>query len=100
MNELKREWDDWLDTRPECVQKLVKEFPPNTEIMLEDDKYYLVGYLEDDTLIISKHSPKYEYDLATDDNNREYICAEHLREKIAGRPTFTYKFGGKNDGEQ
>ena len=73
----------WIASRPECVQKLAQEFPLGTLITDENEtRYFLIGYTEDDRLIISPVDPHEDYDRARDE--RSYICAEHLR---AQRPS-------------
>ncbi|HEX4605380.1 MAG TPA: hypothetical protein VH724_15375, partial [Candidatus Angelobacter sp.] len=67
-----------IKSRPACVQALAKEFPLNTSFQIEDgDKWYLVGYTEDDKLIVSRFDPFKEYTRAMED--RSYICASHIR---------------------
>lgn len=74
--------EKWIKSRPECVRKLVEEFPPNTAVDMPDGKrYYLVGYTEGDELILSAINPyrggdAYEKALA----DSITICAQHLRD--------------------
>lgn len=72
-------WKEWIATRPECVQKLAAEFPPGTKIIFEGDGTiaFIIGYNEDDSLIITKVDPSRDYQKALE--ARRYICAEHLR---------------------
>ena len=74
------EWDAWLETRPASVQQLAREFPLHTQVRIDGQLYYLLGYTECDSLIVSKISPylAYEQALAT----QEYICAAHVREGV------------------
>jgi hypothetical protein len=71
-------FEEWLLTRPECVQKLAAEFPPMTEIVLDDVTYRVMGYTEDDELLITDRDPREEYDLAK--SERKILCAKHVRE--------------------
>lgn len=73
----------WLKTRPECVQKLAKEFPLNITVQLKGKLLYMVGYNEKDTLIMSEINPSEDYEGAIE--HRVYICAEHLREARLAR---------------
>ncbi len=67
----------WLATQPKRVKQLAKEFPPGTEFAVDETRYYVIGYQEPDTLIISKHNPALDYQAATRD--KQMIHAEHLR---------------------
>lgn len=67
----------WLATRPESVRKLAAEFPLGTTFLIKGERFYLLGYNENDMIIISKINPHEEYDEAL--ANKEYVCAEHVR---------------------
>lgn len=68
----------WLASRPESVQKLAAEFPGGTVIMFDGVSHHILGYTEDDTLILSPVNPGVDYDSAM--SNRVYLCAQHLRD--------------------
>lgn len=68
---------DWLSTRPPCVQALCREFPIGDKIIIEGTPHHIIGYTEDDKLIISAFDPKDDYDKAV--HERLYVCAEHCR---------------------
>jgi hypothetical protein len=68
---------DWLKTRPESVQKLAMEFPLGTEVAVNGEHLYLLGWTEGDSLIMSKIDPSEDYDAAYD--ARTYLCAQHCR---------------------
>lgn len=70
-------WEAWLATRPECVRKLAAEFPLGTEIEINGVPHWLLGYTENDMLIISPINPGEDYDGAC--QAREWICAGHVR---------------------
>lgn len=70
--------EEWLSTRPQCVQRLAREFPLGSTFVIDDAFYYLVGYTEDDTLIITHINPDDHYDEAV--KNRKYVCADHFRD--------------------
>lgn len=76
------QFDAWLATRPECVQKLAKEFPLEEFGVLEvDDEYlHLCGYTENDMLIFSIVDPRVDYELCLRPENKRFICASHFRE--------------------
>lgn len=76
--DIKSAFDQWLATRPESVQKLAKEFPPGTAIEVNGRKLYLLGYNENDMLIVSETWPGEDYKKAN--ATKEYICASHVRE--------------------
>jgi hypothetical protein len=68
---------EWLKTRPECVQKLAEEFPLGSKIDVAGIVHYLIGYTEDDRLVISPIDPSEDYDASYE--LREHLCADHLR---------------------
>jgi hypothetical protein len=76
--EQQAEWNAWLATRPETVQKLAAEFPPNTCFTFENRMAYVIGYTEDDKLIFSFVDPCKDYNRAS--KERHYICASHFRD--------------------
>lgn len=70
---------DWLMTRPACVQSLALEFPLGLAARVDDGPLlYLVGYTEDDRLIMSEVNPGDDYHGAL--ANKVYLCAAHARE--------------------
>ena len=71
-------WAQWLATRPECVQKLAVEFPPNTVVGQPSGNHWVIGWTEDDKLIISGINPNENYEGAM--ANKKYLCASHLRD--------------------
>lgn len=73
--------DDWLKTRPECVQKLAAEFPLGLPLQLDNAMYFVIGYTEDDSLVISSTHPGHDYDTAYE--TRQRVCAQHVRDGIA-----------------
>jgi len=78
MSESYDSMEAWLASRPECVQKLAAEFPHGTQVTdASGTVFYLLGYTEDDRLIVSPISPFDDYDRAMEE--RTYVCAEHLR---------------------
>ena len=75
-------FDDWIATRPECIQGLADRFPPRTVLRLPDGAtVYVVGYAEmkDSApwLHISEIDPleDYEQSIAT----MELLCADHFQ---------------------
>jgi hypothetical protein len=76
MNDFEKEYEKWMESRPECVQELAKRFPIHSRFVIEDTVYFLIGYNEDDSLIVSKINPNEDYDKAIE--TKEYICAKHL----------------------
>jgi hypothetical protein len=78
-------FEEWLKTRPPQVQALAAEFPLDyiipqklTAKLSKDRQYFVIGWTEDDHLIISHIDPFLDYDEGL--NNRQYLCAAHLRE--------------------
>ncbi len=72
-------WDAWVRSRPECVQKLIEEFPIASILRVDGELFYLIGWNEDDSLIISPVDPAEDYDGAI--AVKEYLCAKHLRKE-------------------
>ena len=69
--------DDWLQTRPKCIQELASEFPMGTILKVKDKNIYLVGWTESDELIVSPIDPYESYDKSID--QQMYVCAGHFR---------------------
>jgi len=61
------EFQIWLKTRPEIIQKLGKEFPIGSLILHEGEELFLVGYRENGGLLVSKYNPSIEYELAVEE---------------------------------
>jgi hypothetical protein len=71
-------FQQWIATRPESVQRLAKEFPLDTKFYIRGTLYYVLGYTEDDRLIVSTINPFEDYDRAFE--SATHFCAEHARE--------------------
>lgn len=75
-------FNQWLAGRPASVQKLAEEFPfcCVLEIELEGDpvEFYLIGYTEDDSLLVSPVDPIEDYAMAM--LMKRTLCAGHFRE--------------------
>lgn len=71
------EKDEWISSRPESVRKLIEEFPLGSVFNVKDTTLYLVGYTEDEMLIVSEINPSVDYEGAT--ANKKYLCADHFR---------------------
>lgn len=68
----------WLESRPAPVRALAAEFPFGTVLSLPDGSpLYVLGYTEDDKLIVSLLSPWDDYDAAVEAQER--VCARHFR---------------------
>lgn len=83
--EKKADYEAWLKTRPAKVQALAEEFPIGHAIEIDDDDIlYVVGWTEDDVLVVSEVSPeqmyasRQAYEEAME--RRQHICAQHLRD--------------------
>ena len=70
-------FEAWLLTRPECVQRLAREFPPMSVFSIDDEKHWLIGWTEDDQLIVSPVNPQSDYDGSR--HAKKLVCAEHFR---------------------
>lgn len=70
--------DEWLKTRPECVQKLAAEFPVGDTVEIDGEPdHFVIGYTEDDKLIVTPIWPGDDYEAAME--ARAYVCAHHYR---------------------
>jgi hypothetical protein len=78
MDDIEKGFQEWLETRPESVRKLAAEFPLGSSIINGDDVFYLLGYTENDMLIISDINPGVDYEGALE--NTQYVCASHARD--------------------
>lgn len=70
----------WLASRPECVQKLAAQFSFDAEYIIDGTSYYLLGYTEQDKLILSPIDPNQNYDAAM--SNKIYVCAAHFEKQV------------------
>lgn len=71
---------EWIASRPESVQKLAAEFPLGTSFDVRGETLYLVGYNEDDSLIVSRFDPYEDYEAAVGSQQR--LCASHFRSHV------------------
>lgn len=72
---------EWLKTRPECVQKLAAEFPIGSVFQVDGKPpLYLLGWTEEDTIIVSEIDPCEDYEAAHE--AKQYLCASHFRETL------------------
>ena len=69
--------NEWIQTRPTCIQDLAGEFPMGTEFEMEGERMYLIGWTESDGLIVSPVNPHESYDESI--AQKIYVCAEHFR---------------------
>lgn len=71
----------WLESRPESVQKLAAEFPMGSTFDVPGKgKFWLLGYNEEDMLIVSRVDPCEDWIKANE--GREYLCASHCRQRL------------------
>lgn len=69
--------EDWLNSRPLCVRRLACEFPPGARITAPDGVFVIIGYTDDDELLITPEQYIADYDAAVE--HHLCICASHLR---------------------
>ena len=81
MNEkAKKAMDDWLQGRPACVKKLAEEFPPFTilkKVCQCHGETVIVGYNEDDQLIVSEIDMFGCFDVG---KSKLYVKAQDIRD--------------------
>lgn len=58
------EYQKWLATRPECVQKMAAEFPAGSQFRFNDGSLWLFGYGEPNFLVLVTTSPFEDYEAA------------------------------------
>ena len=66
-------FDDWMQTRPDCIKQLAREFPLHTKL----SEGYVIGWHEDDMLIVSPITLDDDYDIAL--RQSRHVCAKHFR---------------------
>lgn len=71
------ELEEWLLSRPESVRRLAAEFQMLSTVEVRGTRYFIIGYTEDDMLILSTVHPGENYQEAM--ASRKHIHAEHLR---------------------
>lgn len=69
--------EEWIKSRPASVQALARKFPIGAVIKIDGDvDHYILGYNENDMIIITPIWPGDDYDAAL--AAKQYICAAHL----------------------
>ena len=79
---LENTWEAWLGTRPAAVQQLAQEFPLGSHWHVAGQVLYLLGYTEDDCLLVSPIDPAVDYQGAL--ITKEYLHAAHVRQESTG----------------
>lgn len=67
----------WLKTRPQEVQGLAREVPPDAKLMVKGVIFHVIGYSEGGLVIISKVDPDADYERAIAE--RAHLHIEHVR---------------------
>jgi hypothetical protein len=70
-------WAAWFASRPACVQALILQYPVETHVFLDDRRAYIIGWTENDKLILSWTDPEEDYDEARADPL--YVCVRHFK---------------------
>ena len=73
---LQARFNHWLKSKPRVIRQLANRFPINSQVVLDGVMHYLLGYTEDEMLIVSPVLPSQDYDGAIE--QRKYVCAHHL----------------------
>jgi hypothetical protein len=69
--------EKWIASRPPSVQALARRFPVGEVVQISDDPVrYILGYTENEMLIVSQTDPRVDYDKAV--ATKEYLCADHV----------------------
>jgi hypothetical protein len=69
--------EEWLASRPACVQALAREFPVGSKLEIHGTVMHLIGYTEADRLIVTPLNPRKDFAAAV--AAQEYVCASHFR---------------------
>lgn len=56
------EWKSWLSARPQCVKDLASEFPYGTAINFRDATMHVIGWTEQDEIIMSRFDPYLDFE--------------------------------------
>lgn len=77
------DWEEWLASRPESVQKLAREFPPGTVFRMPDSTMmHVIGYTENNGVIASTVDPIKDWDGAMNKKTQSVAHAHCLRDAI------------------
>jgi oxalate decarboxylase/phosphoglucose isomerase-like protein (cupin superfamily) len=77
------EFKEWLASRPTSVQALYAEFPLGDTVEIPgESNHVVIGYTENDMLIVAPIWPGIDYDAAM--AAKKYVCAKHYRQKKCG----------------
>jgi hypothetical protein len=79
MSTKEEQWEAWIASRPPCVQKLARQFPITTTVEIDGTLHYLIGYTENNMLILTPINPVDDYEQAHAE--KIYVCAKHLTQK-------------------
>lgn len=70
--------DEWMASRPECVRALAKRHKLGDLYEVEGKTHWLIGYTENNMLILSPVDPGIDYDGSF--AARIYVCAKHYED--------------------
>lgn len=72
----------WMASRPESVRKLAADFSLGDTLDFGngDDQWWIIGYTEDDMLVIAPMDPR-TANYAEMMDARQHVCAEHFRKE-------------------
>jgi hypothetical protein len=78
--ELEAAKEAWIASRPPVVRDLARRFPAGSAVMIRGKQFYIIGYTDDDMLLVSETDPFQDYDKAV--LSKECVCAKHLVEMV------------------
>lgn len=71
----------WFNSRPDPVKQMVRDYPPDTVLLIRGKLAWIVSYQEvkdgPSGLQLSFINPLHDYDEAV--RTRFYLCADHLK---------------------
>ena len=68
--------ETWLASRPPHIQAMAKKFPMDSVFLIYGVKHYLLGYTEDEMLILSSTPPNENYEKAIE--TKIFVHALHF----------------------
>jgi hypothetical protein len=76
---VEKEWYEWLNSRPDSIKSLAAIWSPMDIILFNQQKCYVIGYTEEDQIIVTKVNPKENFEEAMKEENKYYLCVKHLK---------------------
>jgi len=73
-------WEEWAAEEGPAVLARARQYPPTKHVVIEGEKYHVLGYPEEEDgrigLWVSKFQPRTDYERAV--SEKIFICPDHL----------------------